>query len=533
MPITNDHQLARALLGEWSDYIPHNPSPKQLAFMMLPHREALFGGRPRCGKSDCLLADALRHVDVPNYSAIIFRLTLTDLEQPEGLLQRAHEWLDGFPEVRYIPRIHAFKWPNGATLTFGYIGSVSAWMHYQGGAYQFIGWDELTQHSPWDYGEMFSRNSRLQCPFHGGRVIEGESAPLPEDPDCRDCQRYAPLSKVPLRVRSTTNPGGPGHMWVKERFKIKKDKETGLWLSTDPDRPFLPATYHDNPYIDQVSYKRSLEEIADPERRQQLIHGDWDSTALCRFKSQWFRLRHRYINGYYQLLDADGRGVKSHYEANLRIFCVVDVACSVREGVGGVSFHRAQGKELPASWSVIGTFGITPSNELLILDVQRFQEESPHLYEELKNVCRKWAPLYVALETNGPGKPIAQMAMQMGVPIHEVVTYYDKISNATQAQVRCKAGKVYLPEEAMWVDKFLGEILTWTGHPHEPNDQVDVLSNSAHEMTRISGNMDRDMTIHSHLSERPQIAKMNLTGLHNPDPALSAMMNEIDSHKRW
>lgn len=28
----------------WSSYIPHMPSKKQLAFLLLPHRDALFGG---------------------------------------------------------------------------------------------------------------------------------------------------------------------------------------------------------------------------------------------------------------------------------------------------------------------------------------------------------------------------------------------------------------------------------------------------------------------------------------------------------
>lgn len=29
---------------KWSRYIPHAPLSKQLAFLMLPHREAFFGG---------------------------------------------------------------------------------------------------------------------------------------------------------------------------------------------------------------------------------------------------------------------------------------------------------------------------------------------------------------------------------------------------------------------------------------------------------------------------------------------------------
>jgi hypothetical protein len=533
--IRNEYDLGRAFLSgvgdpnqwpegdwrrglAWSQYIKHHPSPKQLAFMMIPQREALYGGRPRSGKSDVLIADALRYVDVPNYSAIIFRLSLTDLEGSEGLLTRAHEWLDPWPEVRYQARTHSFHWPNGASVAFGYMGSWSAWMHYQGNAYQYIGWDELTQHSEKYYEEMFSRLARRRCPLHGGRKIDGKSAPLPDDPECQGCYDTALLSRVPLRVRGTTNPGGPGHEWVRKRFSLYKDMdrvdlisgEPGVWLSKNPNRPFLPASWKDNPHIDQEDYARSLEEIADPERRAQLIGGDWDRIADGRFKPSWFKRKFNYQGGYIVVDDEDGNCLYSFHEKMLRIFVCIDVACSVREGVAGTSFHEDRGRIMPASWTVLGTFGVTPKNDLLILDIERFQQESPYLMDCIKDTCKKWNPLYVAIECNGPGKPIAQFAAQMGVPIHEIITYNDKIANSVEAQIRCKNGKVFLPSDALWISDFLGELTCWTGHPHEPNDQVDVLSNGCHHYTQLCGNLDRDGTLLLHSQERPRVCGENL-----------------------
>ena len=51
------------------------PQPKQIEFMQRPEYEALYGGAAGGGKSDAMLAEALRQVNVPNYRGIIFRDT--------------------------------------------------------------------------------------------------------------------------------------------------------------------------------------------------------------------------------------------------------------------------------------------------------------------------------------------------------------------------------------------------------------------------------------------------------------------------
>src|SRR5688500_3806740 len=78
---------------KWTKFIPHLPTPKQLAFILLPHLEAFYGGAASGGKSDALLMAALQYVDSPAFHALILRRTLTDLKMPGALLERSHEWL--------------------------------------------------------------------------------------------------------------------------------------------------------------------------------------------------------------------------------------------------------------------------------------------------------------------------------------------------------------------------------------------------------------------------------------------------------
>lgn len=242
---------AGALELRLSSYSPHRPEPPQHAYLYLDELgilEALYGGAAGGGKSDALLMGALRYVDVPGYSALLLRRTYPELAQAGGLMERAEEWLGG-TDARWNATEHVWTFPSGARLQFGYLASRNDRLRYQGGAYQFVGFDELTQFRELDYRYLLSR---LRRPADG------------------------PLSLVPLRMRAATNPGGPGHEWVLRRFVER---------TPDPDDPndtaeaaarriFVPARLEDNPHLDQRAYRQSLAGLSRVERAQ-LLNGDW------------------------------------------------------------------------------------------------------------------------------------------------------------------------------------------------------------------------------------------------------------------
>ena len=111
-------------------------NPKQSLFLLLQNRDAFYGGSAGGGKSWSLLAAALQYVDIPGYNAILFRKTLTDLQQPESLMSRSHEWLD-HTDASWDNELYRWTFPTGATLSFGYINHDKDKLKYQGAAYQY------------------------------------------------------------------------------------------------------------------------------------------------------------------------------------------------------------------------------------------------------------------------------------------------------------------------------------------------------------------------------------------------------------
>ncbi len=227
------------------DLITKSP---QTEYLLTPEDEALYGGAAGGGKSDALLMGALQYVYVPGYAAILLRRTYTDLTLPEGLIERAEAWL-GPTNAKWSEKKKTWKFPSNATLSFGFLEHEKHKFRYQGAAFQYIGFDELTQFTQSQYRYLFSRLRRLEN------------------------------THVPLRMRSASNPGGEGHDWVKQRFIIEGESK---------GRPFIPARLEDNPALDRDEYVKSLNKL-DPTTRQQLLKGDWTAAQPGNmFQRGWF-----------------------------------------------------------------------------------------------------------------------------------------------------------------------------------------------------------------------------------------------------
>jgi len=260
-----------------------NPGP-QTRFLQTAADEALFGGAAGGSKSEALLVEAQRQIANPNYRGILFRRTFPELEQAKGLIDRSKQLYSG-PRSRgsYGEQRHRWTFPSGALIDFGHMGRDDDRLKYQGAGFAFIGFDELTHFTERQYLYLFSRN----------RAADG--------------------SGLRCYMRAGTNPGGPGHEWVKRRWGAWLDKkhpnpakpgELRWYAIVDdvdteverdhPDaksRTFIPAFVRDNPYLAGTDYERNLKLLPLVERKR-LLEGDWDIMAAAGnvFKREWFKI---------------------------------------------------------------------------------------------------------------------------------------------------------------------------------------------------------------------------------------------------
>lgn len=234
-----------------------SPQEKQFAFQQRPEYEALYGGAAGGGKSDALLAEALRQVHIPHYRGIVFRRTFPQLTD---LVDRSREvYGTAFPKASYNETKHVWTFPSGAKIYFGNMQRDEDRFNYQGKHYDFIAFDELTQFTWVQYSYLMSRNR-------------------PNGPGTR------------VYIRASANPGGVGHGWVKDRFITAAPPLTpivgeydvvtpeGKRITLRRSRIFVPSTVFDNRRLleNDPNYLANLAMLPEAEKNA-LLYGSWDS----------------------------------------------------------------------------------------------------------------------------------------------------------------------------------------------------------------------------------------------------------------
>jgi len=242
----------------------------QTDYLASSEREVLYGGAAGGGKSYATLADPLRSLNHKDFSGLLVRHTTEELRE---LIQKSQElYPKAIPGIKWSERKSQWVTPRGGRIWMSYLDKDQDVMRYQGQAFNYIAFDELTQWSTpfaWNY-----MRSRLRS-----------SAP-----------------ELGLYMRATTNPGSIGHQWVKKMF-IDPSKPNKPFWATDIEtgdrleypkghtkagqglfkRRFIPASLFDNPYLaDSGDYETML--LSMPEhQRKQLLEGNWDVNEGAAF----------------------------------------------------------------------------------------------------------------------------------------------------------------------------------------------------------------------------------------------------------
>ncbi len=223
---------------------------KQKEFIDSTESEVLFGGAAGGGKSYGQAVDALIFaLKYPGSKQLILRRTFSELDK--SLIRTT---LSLYPREIYSfnSSNHTGRFKNGSLIDFGYCAAESDVYQYQSAEYDVIRFDELTHFTESQYVYLISR-------------VRGANS-------------------FPKQVKSSTNPGGVGHGWVKARFVDPSPAGRRFVGEDGMERIFIPSLLSDNRFLREgdPDYEKRL--LALPEREKKaLLHGDWNI-----FEGQYF-----------------------------------------------------------------------------------------------------------------------------------------------------------------------------------------------------------------------------------------------------
>jgi hypothetical protein len=402
------------------DVVPRENARQRQFLTFSDVLEVFYGGSAGGGKTVATLLAAAQYLDVPGYAALLLRENFADLDQPKAWIPLSKSWWMG--KADWNATSHRWTFPSGATVTFGHLNRDDAVYQYDTASYQFIAIDELTQHTEWRYRFLFGRIRR---------------------------PKTGPLSEVPLRMRSASNPGNRGHGWVRKRFIDPKTREPGA--------VFVPAKLDDNAgNMDVESYRRDSLAKLDPLTRRQREDGDWDAVEGSKFKSEGLRWYTR--RGDYLLIN--GRAFKPR---ECLVFQTMDPAASAKT---------------TADHTVISTWCVSDRNELVWLGCNRFQKEQPDIIPILKSEYARWSPKFVGIEAVASNNGVFQHARREPMAVRPLSPLgKDKIVRATSAMILWADGRVWLPADdpTFPVDDVWAELQAFTGAEGGKDDIADTL----------------------------------------------------------
>ena len=260
--LERQNALTKAQKAAWTPQ-----AGSQTHFLKCEYFEVLYEGTRGPGKTDALLMDFCQEVGKgfgAEWRGILFRQTYPQLVD---VINKSKKWIPQmFPGAKYNASEHFWTFLDGEILYLRQFNREDDYWNYHGHEYPWIGWEELCN---WATDSGYKR--MMSC--------------------CRSTNK-----DMPRRYRSTTNPYGPGHNWVKLRFRLPGGRFTVIEDSLDEDGKLEPPrmAIHgsikenrilldaDPEYIDKIRASASSKA-----ELQAWLYGSWDIVAGGMFDDVW------------------------------------------------------------------------------------------------------------------------------------------------------------------------------------------------------------------------------------------------------
>lgn len=276
--------------------------PKQGLAFQSPATMKLYGGAAGPGKSHLMRVAFLTWAaDVPGLQLYLFRTKYRDLiqghvEGPTGfkaMLGDAERMghvklneLDVYFKNGPTCNFPGPRFEGGSRISLNHCFHEADVFNYKTIEFHVLGIEEATEFTPFKINYL---NSRVRMPA----VVDVPSRYVMPREYWKDAG--TPEMQFP-GVLMCSNPGGPGHEYIKKLFRILEPNfdPTKPWRAPKAEggelRQFIPGLLADNPSVNPVEYEAKLSGLP-PEYRRALLEGDW-SVSMGQFFSELSREQH-------------------------------------------------------------------------------------------------------------------------------------------------------------------------------------------------------------------------------------------------
>ena len=314
-----------------------------------------------------------------------FRRTNKELEEA---MERAHVLFEPLG-ARYRFTAKTWQFQNGGWLKFRGLDKPGAERAYQGHSHSLLIFDEIGNFENPDVVDAL--NATLRSP-HG----------------------------VPTQMIGTANPGGPGHLWVKNRY-IEGHQPLQPFYDKEKftERVFIPSRLQDNLALmrGDPTYENRIRASGPAWLVKAWLEGDWNATLVGKLITMdWFR---RY-------------DVAPHRDAFQRVILSVDAANKDKQW---------------DSFSVIQVWGEL-NGSFYLLDAWEEHVQFGDLETFVKLWAAAWRPNAIVIEDKGNGQPLLQNLRRddtFSQSVIDAIPTADKVLRMSIESAAIQAGRVWIP----------------------------------------------------------------------------------------